>query len=337
MADRGGDVTRLLVAGGGLIGSRHISHIEQHPELKLAGVIDPKDEVRAVMPGPLFSSIEEVDVEADGVIIATPSDLHAEHAEKAAARGWHMLIEKPVASTLAQADRIIAASRAGRVRTLVGHHRRFHPKVTALRNVIMSGDIGTPVLASLIWALKKPDAYFDVPWRRGRDGSPVMINLVHEVDLLRYLLGEIVHVSGFGSSATRNQERIESGGVTLGFASGCAATVAFADSTISPWAFEAGTGENPNIAATGQDNLRIAGTTGAVSFPSLTVWSGADDWSQAPVSSERSSGREVPLIAQLEHFADVIADRAEPLVDATEGRLSLEATLRIEDVLGSGK
>ena len=326
-------MTRLLVAGGGLIGSRHITHILEHPELELVGVIDPDPAVRAATAVAGFSSIEDVNVDAEGIVLATPSDLHADHAVLAAERGWHMLIEKPVASTLEQSDRIIAAARAAGVKTLVGHHRRYHPKVRVLREVLQSGQIGTPVLASLIWALKKPDPYFDVPWRRGRDGSPVLLNLVHEVDLLRFLLGEILHVSGFGSNVVRGQNRIESGGVTLGFQGGGVASIAFADTTPSPWAFESGTGENPNIATTGQDNLRIAGTRGAVSFPSLTVWTGAKNWSQAPQPHCQRSGEGVPLITQLEHFADVIAGRADPLVDAGEGRRSLQATLEIEQAL----
>ncbi|MDU9005639.1 Gfo/Idh/MocA family protein [Sedimentitalea todarodis] len=326
-------MTRLLVAGGGLIGSRHIAHINAHPHLTLAGVIDPDAAVRSGFDAPGFASIDAVDVLADGIVLATPSDLHADHAEQSATRGWHMLIEKPVAGTMEQADRIVAATHAAGVKTLVGHHRRYHPKVAALKDVLQSGVIGAPVLASLIWALKKPDAYFDVPWRSGAQGSPVLINLVHEVDLLRYLLGEIIHVSGFGSRHVRGRERLESGGVTLGFEGGCVATLAFSDATPSPWAFEAGTGENPNIATTGQDNLRIAGTAGAVEFPSLTIWSGADDWSQAPAPAVRAADGELPLVAQLTHFADVIAGRADPLVDAQEGRKSLEQTLMIERAL----
>ena len=329
-------MTRLLVAGGGLIGARHIAHILAHERIELAGVIDPDPAVRAAFPAPGFADFDAVDVAADGIILATPSDLHGRHAETAAARGWHMLIEKPVASTLDQADRILqAADRAG-VKTLVGHHRRYHPKVQKLHLMLRDGAIGTPVLAALIWAMKKPDPYFKDTWRQGRDGSPVLINLVHEVDLLRHLFGEVVHVSGFGSNAVRGQQRLESGAVTLGFASGIAASIAFADTTPSPWGFEAGTGENPNIATTGQDNLQIAGTAGAIGFPSMTLWSGAADWSQAPRPDPVAVPDGVPLIAQIDHFANVIAGRATPLVDAADGRRTLAATLQIEDTLFAG-
>ena len=324
---------RIVVAGGGLIGARHIAHVLDHPKFDLVGVIDPDPKVRAVAPVASFDCIEAVDVPVDGIIIATPTDLHAANAETAAERGWHMVIEKPVASTLEQADSIVAAVEHAGVVALVGHHRRYHPKVGALKELLDTGQIGTTVLASMIWAVRKPDEYFDVPWRAGRAGSPIMINLVHELDLLRYLFGDLIHVSGFGSSALRGQGRIESGGVTLGFANGTVATLAFADTSPSPWGFEAGTGENPNIGTTNQDMLWITGTKGAISFPSLTLWGEAKDWSQAAQPHKISCAEGVPLVAQLQHFADVVAGRVTPLIDARDATKTLAATLQIEAVL----
>ena len=324
---------RIVVAGGGLIGARHIAHVADHPDFDLVGVIDPDPKVRAAAPVAGFVSIDAVDVPVDGIIIATPTDLHADHADAAAARGWHMLIEKPVAGTLEQADRVVAAVERAGVTALVGHHRRYHPKVRALKKLLDIGQIGSVVLASMIWAVRKPDAYFDVPWRAGRAGSPIMINLVHELDLLRFLFGDVVHVSGFGSRAVRGQDRIESGGVTLGFANGRVATLAFADTSPSPWGFEAGTGENPNIGTTQQDMLWITGTKGSISFPSLTLWGGADDWSQAVQPRDVPCEEGVPLVAQLEHFAEVVAGRAKPLIDAQDAAKTLAVTLQIEAAL----
>ncbi|OUS33795.1 oxidoreductase [Rhodobacterales bacterium 56_14_T64] len=328
---------RIVVAGGGLIGARHIAHVADHPKFDLVGVIDPDPKVRAAAPVASFVSIEAVDVPVDAIIIATPTDLHAANAEAAAKRGWHMLIEKPVAGTLEQAERVVAAVERAGVTALVGHHRRYHPKVQALKTALDAGRIGSTVLASMIWAVRKPDEYFDVPWRAGRAGSPIMINLVHELDLLRFLFGDVIHVSGFGSGVLRGQGRIESGGVTLGFANGPVATLAFADTSPSPWGFEAGTGENPNIGTTNQDMLWITGTKGSISFPSMTLWEGAEDWSQATQPNKMAIAEGVPLVAQLEHFADVVAGRATPLIDARDAAKTLAVTLQIEAVLMGGQ
>ena len=323
-------MTRLLVAGLGLIGARHAALVRDHPSFVLAGVIDPDAAARARWDVPGFDDIADVDVSADGVIIATPTHLHARHAAQAAARGWGLLIEKPVADNRDDCAAILDATHD--VPTLVGHHRRHHPRVRRLADLIAGGAIGTPVTASLIWAVKKPAPYFEVDWRKGRAGSPILINLVHDVDLLRHLFGEVTHVSGHGRNA---DGRIQSGAVALGFDSGVSATIAFADTTPVPWGFEAGTGENPNIGTTGQDMLWITGTGGGVSFPSLTLWGGAADWSEAARPTTVAAPEGTPLVAQLEHFADVIAGRVRPLIDARDGAATLDATLRIEAALSA--
>ncbi len=326
MADRGGDV-RLLIAGIGLIGARHLQHALAMPQVEVVGCIDPQISQDDV---PHFATIDAVDVAADAIVIATPTHLHVDHAQAAAARGWHMLIEKPVAHTVEAAARISLLAEAAGVQTLIGHHRRHHACVARLKEMLVDGAVGAPILSSLIWAMKKPDSYFEGNWRDGPDGSPVMINLVHEVDLLRHLFGEVAAVQGLGSNARRGAARVESGAVGLMFENGLAATIAFADSALSPWGFEAGTGENPNIGTTGEDYLRITGSDGAVAFPSLTVWGGAQDWSQPAVPSRHDAAQNVPLVAQLAHFADVVAGRAAPLVSAADATETLRVTLQIE-------
>lgn len=324
-------MTRLLLAGTGLIGHRHMAHILAHPDLELAGIIDPVAENRFMADVPGFTDIDAVAVNADGIVIATPTPTHAPLTVKAAARGWHVLVEKPVAHSLDAADEMIRAADAAGIRVLVGHHRRHHPRVQKLKQILATGDLGRPVLGALIWAMRKPDNYFDVDWRKGIDGAPVKQNLIHDVDMMRHFFGEVIHVSGFGSNAIRGAARTESGGAVLGFDSGVTATIAFADTTPTPWGFEAGTGESPMIPKTGQNSLYIACTKGAVEFPSLRIWRGAQSWNELPQAYETDVDEAVPLIRQLEHFADIIAGRAEPVVTARDARATLAATLQIEE------
>lgn len=322
-------MTRLLLAGTGMIGHRHMTHIQDHPDLTLVGVIDPIAERRP--PGvPGFDSIDAVDVDADGIVIATPTPTHAPLTLAALDRGWHVLVEKPVADDLTAAQGMIDAAQAAGRHILVGHHRRHHPRVAKLKDIIASGQLGQPVTASLMWTMRKPDDYFDVDWRAGMDGAPVKQNLIHDVDTLRWLFGDVVHVSGYGSNAIRGAARTESGGAVLGFDSGVSVTIAFADTTPTPWGFEAGTGESPAIPKTGQDFLRIACTDGAIEFPSLRIWSGAKTWNDLPNATETEIRDAVPLVRQLEHFALVIAGGTSPLVSADEARKTLDVTLQIE-------
>ncbi len=323
-------MTRLLVAGTGLIGHRHLSHIDAHSNLELAGIIDAVADRRAHPNAPGFATLEEVDVAADGLVIATPTDTHATLAIAAMERGLDVLVEKPLAETVASAQSIVDAERATGRKVLVGHHRRHHPRVKKLRDIIASGRLGRPVGASLMWYMRKPDDYFDIPWRAGMNGAPVKQNLIHDVDMLCWLFGPVSEVAGLGGNPVRGAARTEHGGAVLRFASSVIVTIGFADTTPTPWGFEAGSGESPAIPKTGQDSLRIACTEGGVEFPSLRVWSGAESWHEAPAPSETLVDEAVPLVRQLEHFADVIAGHTKPLVSAADGLRALETTLRIE-------
>ncbi|MGJ8627894.1 MAG: Gfo/Idh/MocA family protein [Sulfitobacter sp.] len=334
MANQGGDVKRILVVGGGLIGMRHVKAVQAHPGCALVGLVDPDMTIKTDVPR--FASLGDVDSHVDGVIIATPTHLHAMHGIEAAERGWHMLIEKPVTETMAQAQALITAVQEANVRSLVGHHRRYHASVQRLRDMIATQVLGTPITATVIWAMRKPDGYFQDNWR-STHGSPVMINLVHDIDLLRYLFGEVEDILALGSRHIRNANRPESGAIALQFQTGLTAAISFADTAPSPWGFEAGTGENPNIATTGQDMMWLSGTKGAVSFPSMTLWRGTADWSQAPQPEQSPCPKTNPLDAQMDHFIDVLNHAAAPRITVQDAAQSLAATLRIEELLTQQK
>lgn len=320
-------MTRLVLAGAGAIGRRHLAHIEAHPDLTLAAVIDPDPHVGNLTDTLVLPSLDGAEIDAQGIVIATPTQDHEATFAEAARRGWSALVEKPIASDLEAADRMIATAQANSVHILTVHHRRFHPHVLALRDALPQ--IGRPVLTNVLWSVKKPADYFDVPWRQGPDGAPVRMNVSHELDLLQFIFGEVTDVTGLGGNPVRQTPRVESGGLVLRFASGLIATVAFADTAPSPFGFEHGTGENPNIAHTGLDSMQITGTEGALSFPSLRLWRGATDWGDAPEPTELQAGDGLPLVRQLEHFARIIAGDEQPVNDGRAGRRTLELTLEV--------
>jgi predicted dehydrogenase len=329
MANRGCDVTRLLVAGLGLIGGRHARMIEASALCDLVGVIDPDEGLRAGYDVPGFANIDAVDIAADGIVLATPTPLHADHAEAAAKNGWHIMIEKPVADSVEGVARIVAATTQAGVQTLVGHHRRHHKSVQVLKEIVAS-EIGQPVLANCLWAMRKPDAYFEGNWRDGAAGSPVMINMVHDIDLLRFVMGEVAHVTAIGSNPLRASNRVESGVISLAFASGALGSICFADNSPSPWGFEAATSENPNIGTTGQDFLVITGTEGAVSYPSLAVWSGSQDWGVPVIPKVHACATTIPLEAQLSHFVKVVEGRSVPVITAADAGETLRVALQAQ-------
>ena len=323
-------MVKLLLAGTGLIGHRHMQHILEHPELELVGVIDPLISDEKIEGVKTYHSLNDVNNVAEGIILATPTDTHADLTIQALEMGMHVLVEKPVAASLLEADKMISASEKTGLSILVGHHRRHHPLVNETINILKSGKIGKPVAASLMWLMRKQDEYFDVDWRRGIDGGPVKQNLIHDVDTLRAFFGEIISVVGSGTNIVRKAKRHENGGVVLGFDTGMVATITFSDATPTPWGFEAGTGESPYIPKTNQSSMFIACTNGGLEFPTLKLWSGASNWNEKPTMEYQNFSTAVPLVRQLEHFSDVIRGNASPIVDAKSARETLAVILQIE-------
>ena len=182
--------------------------------------------------------------------------------------------------------------------------------------------------------MRKPDAYFEGNWRT-TGGSPVMINLVHDIDLLRFAVGEISATAALRGASLRGTDRIESGAVAIAFENGATGTISFADTAPSPWGFEAGTGENPNIGTTGEDMLWITGTKGAISFPSMTLWQ-SEDWGHPArqVPLRKAKNDKPPLEAQLDHFLAVM-DGAAPLIDVAEAARTLAVAEEIEAQLAA--
>ncbi len=323
-------MVKLLLAGTGLIGHRHMQHILEHPDLELVGIIDPLITDEKIEGVTTYSSLIDVNKHADGIILATPTETHADLTIQSLEMGLHVLVEKPVAASLLEADKMILASEKTGLSILVGHHRRHHPLVNETINILKSGKIGRPVAASLMWLMRKQDEYFDVDWRKGIDGGPIKQNLIHDVDTLRAFFGEIISVVGTGTNIVRNAKRHENGGVVLGFNTGMIATITFSDATPTPWGFEAGTGESPYIPKTNQSSMFIACTNGGLEFPTLKLWSGASNWNEKPIMEHQNISEAVPLIRQLEHFSDVIRGKAAPIVDAKSARETLAVILQIE-------
>ena len=328
---------RLAIAGAGLIGERHARLVSALDGFELAAIIDPAAQTEALatdLSTRHFTDLEkflESDHCCDGIILATPNETHRSFTLACLKNGLPCLVEKPLAASSADALAIVNASQKTNIPVLVGHHRRHHAVSQTLKERLDSGQFGQIVGAELSWMLRKPDDYFEnADWRVRRGGGPVWINLIHDVDLLRYFLGEVTEVFAMFSNTVRSNPVEDTGAITMRFDRGALATAILSDCAPSPWHFEGGSGENPNIAQTGQDGMRIYGTRGSISFPSLTQWRHPDidgHWG-VPIHSHPSElpsvmGSETALTNQLKNFAQVIRGKAQPLVSALDGMQSV--------------
>jgi len=333
------------VIGAGLIGRKHLRRISEQPDYDLVGIADVNvDAVAGEFPKTrVFADYRKLLDEArpQAVIIASPNQLHAETGIECARRGIHILIEKPVTDTLRTAAALMAEVRKGGIKSLVGHHRRHHLQVRTLKALLGEGRIGDVVGVSAIWATHKPADYFEIaPWRTEPGGGPILLNLIHEIDFLRFTVGEIVAVEAAASNRQLGFAVEDTAAALIEFESGALGTFFISDNAVSPWTTEQGVGESPEFPFSGQSNYRFMGRRGAIEFPELVQWTqagGAQDWNQ-PIQARRIHAPTIdPYAAQLDHFRDVIRGTVPSLQPVEDGARTLVATLAIAEAAAEGR
>ncbi|MCR9135853.1 MAG: Gfo/Idh/MocA family oxidoreductase [Alphaproteobacteria bacterium] len=335
---------RIAVIGFGLVGKRHARVIASDPSLALAAVVEPdtsKVEEIEEMGARQFISLEELlnGSHTDGVVLATPTPLHVEQAEQCLSAHVPVLIEKPISTTAAEAQRVVDISAAIDVPVLVGHHRRYNGMVRAAKQAIDDGRIGEVRAASAICWLYKPDLYFhEAPWRTKKGAGPISVNLVHDVDLLRHFCGEVTRVQALARRSARGHENEDVAAAILNFRSGALANVSVSDAIAAPWSWELTANENPTYHGTEQSCYQIGGSRGSLSIPDLRIWQhkGEPDW-WSPIHAETLvADPSDPLVIQARHFADVIMGNAQPVVSGREGMRSLQVIEAIQTAASTG-
>ena len=236
---------RVAVIGLG-IGRKHVQLYRDHPLAVLAAVVDTNPDVAGreakKLGVPAYTSLDELlDAESiDAASVCTPPAAHAEQVEKLLGKGVHVLLEKPMASSLADAQRIVAAGEKADARLMIGQKKRFVPAYAFLK-AQFAGAFGQPMWANAKYALGRVDKPWF--WDEADGGGPIVENAIHIFDLMRYLLGEVTSVYAEGGNLFRPDQahQIDAAVVALRFASGAVASVAcgygsewgFADERIS--------------------------------------------------------------------------------------------------------
>lgn len=335
---------RIAVAGAGLIGRRHIAAIAATPGVELHSIIDPSDAGRdqadrigASWHGSLSGALERD--RPDGIVLATPNQVHVENALECVVAGVPALIEKPLATDLEAGHDLVVAGETAGVALLVGHHRRHNPLIAAARKQISDGLLGALVAVHGMFWLMKPDDYFDTEWRRQPGGGPIFLNLIHDIDLLRHLIGEIVSVQALASSAVRGNAVEETAALVLRFDNGVLGTFSLSDTIVSPWSWELTASENPAYPPTGQSCYFIGGTHGSMELPNARVWTnhGKRSWWEPISATHHPVSQDDPLVRQIAQFARVIRGEEPPLVPAREGLRTLQVIDAVQQSARSGQ
>lgn len=335
---------RLAVIGAGGMGQNHIRFIQAEPEADLVAIADAYAGARAIADDvgvPFYQDPSQMmdEIKPDGVIIATPNQLHLPIAREALKRHIPTLVEKPISDDLADAEAFAKEAQAAEVPVLVGQHRRYNPFVNKAKQLIDDGALGKLTVGSFHYMIYKNDDYFDVAWRRKKGAGPILVNLVHDVDLLRYLMGEIASVQGMQSSAARGFETEDSAVVNVRFQSGALASMTISDATVAPWNWEATAREDPQYRPFNADAYYIGGTKGALSLPQLQLftYAGEPSWHKPLQATTEPVDPALPHKMQLKHFVQVIQGHADPIVTPADNVKTLKALMAIKEAAESGQ
>jgi predicted dehydrogenase len=340
--------TRIAVAGAGYIGQAHMDVAQRSATCTLAAIVDPAPAAEAIAAKagvPLYKTLDELLARdrPDGVVLATPNQLHVEHARICLAAGVPTLLEKPIAPTVEEAQALVDEVERTGVKMLIGHHRAHSPIMARARQVIDEGRLGKLVAVMGSAVFFKPDQYFaDAPWRREPGGGPILLNMIHEVHNLRMLCGDIVAVQAFASQATRGHPVEDTVAISLRFATGALGTFMLSDAAACPRSWEQTSQENKAYPTyPDEDCYVIAGTFGSLSVPTMRLksYAKAEDrsWWKPFDESIVAMTRDDPLAHQMEHFGRVARGEAEPIVSARDGLQNLRITEAIAQAASTGK
>jgi len=197
---------RVGIVGCGKVAGLHAAALRAVPEAVYVGACDADPGRAAAFAakhgGSAFGNLDALlAAGVEVVLIATPHPAHAAPTVQAAEAGVHVLVEKPMAATLADCDNMIAAAARTSVHLGVISQRRFYEPVRRIKAAIDAGKIGTPALGLFLMYSWRDAAYYaSDPWR-GRwdtEGGGVLVNQSpHQLDLLLWLLGPVSEVTGF--------------------------------------------------------------------------------------------------------------------------------------------
>lgn len=324
---------RVAVIGAGY-GQVHITGILAAPSLYHLSAICDQDIERvqrevvprcAVPPGcRVMRDYHEVmaDPQIDAVVVSLPHHLHAAVCVSAARSRKHILVDKPIARTLAEADSIIREAKLNEVTVMVAYNQRFEPKYRMMHDIIVAGGIG-----EVVHAVTRHNQIFNPPsgahWRM-RDsvgGGCVMGSGVHNLDLMRWFFGEPQEVFAYGVGDPQRLEAEAAASISFRYLNGMIVNFS------CNWAAHGAQGNMH-----GDEEWTVFGSSGDLAVHGRFVRVG------------REFGRKVEEIAVAPdlqeslygHFANAIRRRVEPLTNGPDAKRSLALVLRIYESMQTG-
>lgn len=275
------------------------------------------------------------DPEVEAVVVLTPSGMHAEHAIAAANAGKHVVVEKPMALRLEDADAMIAACDRARVKLFVVKQNRLNVPVVKAREALDAGRFGKLVLGTVRVRWRRDQSYYAQDSWRGtwaQDGGVLANQASHHVDLLEYFMGDVVSVHARASRTLVDIEAEDTAVATLQFANGALGIV------------EATNAARPRDLEGSLSVLGEGGTVviGGFAVNKMVTWDFVESRPGDDEVLERFSVNPPNVYgyghqAYYEHVVDCLQNDTAALVDGLEGRRSLELITALYESIETGR
>lgn len=306
--------TRIVVAGTGHLGNYHLQKICADGDAALVGIIEPHPERQAQMQAqygvPVVSTINDFHGQADAAVIATPTSTHLEIGLAALARGWHILIEKPLAVTPAEGEQLVRAGRQQNRILQVGHTERFNPAIAAALAV---ADRPGYIVAERLSPFSG----------RSTDVDVVLDLMIHDLDIVATLVSApLSEVRAIGVPVLSHE--VDMAAARLAFADGTVAQLSAGRASIEP--------SRKIRLFTRERYLSIDCQSREVKSVRRLPPAPGSDWAQItgePIEVPPGD----PLALQDHDFIDSIRQQRQPRVDGEAGLKALRLAAAVKDAM----
>ncbi|MGE5608157.1 MAG: Gfo/Idh/MocA family protein [Bacillota bacterium] len=336
---------KTALIGTGKVGHLHAAALKATPESQFVAVCSRNIERARTFAQKYgvkaYSDVQEmiVDSGAQAVIIGTPHPNHAEPTIQAAQAGAHVLVEKPLAASLTDCDRMLQATRAANVKLGTISQRRFYAPCQRVRRAIDEGRIGQPILGTVAMYGWRDQAYYaSDPWRGQwqAEGGGVLVNQApHQLDLLHWYMGEPDELSGYWANLNHPYIEVEDTAVAiLRFKNGALGNIVVSNSQ-NPALFGKVHVHGSNGASIGVQTdggaMFIAGMSNITEPPVNDLWTVAGEepllkaWQEEDAAFFRSiNPMEYYHRLQIQDFLKAILQDRPPAVTGEDGRRTVE-------------
>ena len=320
---------RILIAGLGSIGLRHLNNLLQLGEKDILLLRTRNEPVKEAPDLPVFTSLQDaLNQKPDAVIVSNPTSHHMEVAVQAAKAGCHLFLEKPLSHTWENVNELLAAAKEKGLIGMVGFDMHFDPGLQKVRQLIKDGTIGhiTAIQAQVGQYL--PDWHPWEDYRKGvsaqvKTGGGVILDLIHEIDYVTWLMGkakEVVSMNGHVSSLEIETE--DTASILIRFQNNAIGTINL-----------------DYVQRTLSRSCRIVGEEGTLTWDLMNQkvsWYLAEDkaWHDFSYAGFQRNDR---FLAEMKHFLDCLQGKSEPEVNLESGSRSLKIALAAKKSGKTGK